>query len=89
MTDEDLAARVRRLEDRWALADLVSRYAVAVDDRDWDAVGAMYARDSVFDSVLGRFEGRDAVVEYYRERTESFGPHLPHPPLPDRGVHRR
>lgn len=75
-----LEARVRRLEDRWALSDLVSRYAVAVDDRDWDAMARMYARDSVFDSVLGRFEGRDAVVAYYRERTESFGPtfHIPH-----------
>lgn len=81
MTAEaDLERRVRRLEDRWELADLVARYAVAVDDRDWDAVGQMYAEHSVFDSVLGRFEGRDAVVAYYAERTDSFGPtfHIPH-----------
>ncbi len=80
MSSEDLAARVARIEDRFGLQDLVARYAVAVDDRDWDAVARMYATDSVFDSVLGRFAGRQAVVDYYRERTESFGAtfHYPH-----------
>lgn len=78
--DGDLAARVARLEHRFALQDLAARYAVAVDDRDWDAIAGMYATDSVFDSAMGRIEGREAVVAYYRERTESFGAtyHYPH-----------
>lgn len=78
--DADLAHRVARLEDRFALQDLVAHYALAVDDRDWDAIAGMYAADSVFDSVMGRIEGRDAVVTYYRHRTEQFGAtyHYPH-----------
>lgn len=76
----DLEQRIRRLEDRAEITELVNRYGLAVDDRDWDAVEQMYARDSAFDSVLGRYEGREAVVAYYRERTEGFGAtfHIPH-----------
>lgn len=79
-TEGDLEARIRRLEDRAEITELVNRYALAVDDRDWAAIAQMYARDSVFDSVMGRFEGRDAVVAYYRDRTEQFGAtfHVPH-----------
>ncbi|MEE8601502.1 nuclear transport factor 2 family protein [Euzebya tangerina] len=76
----DLEARVRRLEDRAALQELAARYAMAVDDRDWDAVEAMYTQDAVFDSVEGRIEGREPVVAYYRHRTDMFGAtyHYPH-----------
>lgn len=76
----NLQHRVRRLEDRFEILELVNRYALAVDDRDWDTIATMYARDSAFDSVLGRIEGRDAVVAYYRDRTSNFGAtfHIPH-----------
>ncbi|WP_370324173.1 nuclear transport factor 2 family protein [Euzebya sp.] len=77
---DDLAGQVRWLVDRAELQDLVAAYAMAVDDRDWDAVGEMYAEDSVFQGSLGPNRGRDAVVAYYRERTEQFGAtyHYPH-----------
>ena len=32
-------ARLRRLEDRAELAELIARYALAVDDRDLEAIG--------------------------------------------------
>lgn len=76
----ELEGRIQALEDRWGLQDLVARYALSVDERDWDAVGEMYATDCVFDSVEGRFRGRQAVVNYYRQRTSQFGAtyHYPH-----------
>lgn len=76
----DLPHRVRRLEDRFEILELVNTYALAVDDRDWDAVEQMYAEEAVFDAVVGRHEGRQAVVAYYRERTAGFGAtfHIPH-----------
>lgn len=77
---DELARRLQRVEDRWALQDLIADYAFKVDDRDWDAIAELYAADSVFDSAAGRHEGRDDVVAYYRQRTEQFGVtyHIPH-----------
>lgn len=76
----DLEARIRRLEDRQALSDLVADYGRMVDDRDVEGLRALYAVDSVFDSVMGPIRGRDAVVDYYLERFRLFGPsfHIPH-----------
>jgi hypothetical protein len=77
---DSLERRIRRLEDRQELADLVAAYGRLVDDRDWVAVEALYALDSVFDTVGGRITGRKAVREYYESRTSQFGPtfHYPH-----------
>lgn len=76
----DLKRRLRRVEDRIELSDLVARYGVAVDDRDYDGLAGLYARDCVFEHATGRSEGRDAVIAYYRERGDYFGPtyHIPH-----------
>ena len=77
---DELERRLRRVEDRWEIADLIADYALKVDDRDWAAIEDMYAEDSVFDSAAGRHEGRAAVTKYYAERTELFGVtyHIPH-----------
>jgi ketosteroid isomerase-like protein len=77
--DDDLRTRLQRIEDRFEIGDLVHRYAVAVDDRDMDALRDCYTRDAVFDSVGGRTVGRDAVVDYYAGRFRLMGPtrHLP------------
>ena len=72
--------RLEVLEARAALTDLVAAYGRAVDDRDWESLAELYAADSVFDTVGGRLEGRQGVIDYYRERTAQFGPtyHYPH-----------
>jgi uncharacterized protein (TIGR02246 family) len=77
--DQDLLARVRRIEDRIEIGELVHRYAVAVDDRDMATLAACYTTDAVFDSVGGRTVGRDAITEYYAGRFRLMGPtrHLP------------
>lgn len=70
------ADRLRRVEDRLELAELVSRYGVAVDDRDFSRLEAMYVEDSFFNGVTGR----KAIMDFYRERGASYGPtyHYPH-----------
>ncbi len=75
-----LTTRIRRLEDRQELADLIARYGPAVDDRDASAIAALFAEDSVFDTVAGVMRGRDQVVAYYLERLAQFGAsfHYPH-----------
>ena len=77
---DGLAARVRHLEDRAEIEELIARYAVAVDDRDFDTLTDMFTNDAIFHNVRGIEQGRDKVIAYYRERLGEFGPtyHIPH-----------
>lgn len=76
MTD-DLAAldrRIRLLEDRLELSDLVARYGVCVDDHDLDGLADLYADDAVFDGhALGSSQGKEAVLGYFRTRWADYG----------------
>lgn len=76
----DLDARVRRLEDRAELQDLVARYGCLVDDRDLAGVADLYTADAMFDSTHGPISGRDAVIEYYRGQLTRYrmSYHYPH-----------
>lgn len=80
MHDDDLQARIRRLEDRAELGELVAIYGRLLDDRDIDGVAALYTEDAVFDSTDGPMSGRDAVVGYYRRQLDRYGMtyHYPH-----------
>lgn len=72
---EDLEHRIQRLEARIELSDLVAKYNVFVDDHDLESLADLYADDAVFDGhALGRSEGRDAVMDYFRARYEDYGP---------------
>jgi hypothetical protein len=70
MTDNgELERRLRQLEDRADLWELVSRYAVAVDDEDYGALEKMFAVDGEFIGSTGvPSHGRQAVADYLRER---------------------
>lgn len=71
----DLECRIRRLEDRAALQDLVVQYFVAADDDDYETLAATFAPDGTFSA--GSFEGatgRDAVVESLRSSRKLMGP---------------
>ncbi len=62
MTDlEELAARVRRLEDERDIARLIASYGPAVDAGDADAAARLWAVDGVYDVDGWRMEGRAAV----------------------------
>ncbi len=66
---DDLAARVRRIEDRFALQDLVVRYFNACDEEDYDALAETFATDAEFADAYGR----DQVVEILREDRSTMG----------------
>ena len=65
-----LEKRIRRLEDRAELRELVAHYCLAVDDRDIDALAALFTPDASFRSQDGvmNAQGRDAVLEQFRGR---------------------
>lgn len=80
MAGDDLETRIRRLEDRAELSELVAVYGRLLDDRDIDGVAALYTADAVFDSTDGPMTGRDAVLGYYRRQLDRYGMtyHYPH-----------
>ncbi len=65
-----LEGRIRRLEDRALLRELVARYGVAIDDRDIDAIAELFCADGRFRSQDGVMDarGRDAVLKQFRGR---------------------
>lgn len=76
MTDHDLAARIALLEDRHAIMDMCSRYSLAMDDHDFDALAGLFAPDAVYGWVdqPPQAEGRAAIVELFRSRIGNSGP---------------
>lgn len=78
----DLDDRIRRIEDRLAIADLQARYTIFIDNHDLDEVGRLFARDARFrsaDGVMGAV-GREAICEQFRGRFTAlgFGFHVTH-----------
>jgi hypothetical protein len=64
----ELARKVRRLDDRQQLAELISRYGMAVDDRDFNTIPGLFAPAGVYTGV----PGPPAVVDFYRERLRAY-----------------
>ena len=67
-----LEQRVQRLEDRFAINDLVVQYATLLDDAQWDALGELFAIDGVFASPNSTMVGRAAVVENFKVKHAPF-----------------
>jgi ketosteroid isomerase-like protein len=65
-----LEHRIRRLEDRVDLRELVARYGIAIDDRDIDALSELFTPDASFRSQDGVMNatGREAVLDQFRGR---------------------
>lgn len=62
MTESDeLAARLRRLEDDRDIRQLIASYGPAVDAGDPDAAARLWASDGTYDVDGWRMEGRAAV----------------------------
>ncbi len=79
MSDANLEARIRGLEDIEALKQLKARYAAYCDD-DYDADGLapLFTEDAIWDGgVMGRYEGREAIREFFSsaDRAVSFAIH--------------
>lgn len=69
---DSLEQRVQRLEDRFAINDLVVQYATLLDDAQWDAVGELFAEDGVFASPNSTTRGRAAIVANFRAKHAPF-----------------
>jgi hypothetical protein len=76
--------------DRLALHELANRYGNAVDDRDWDALAAVFAPDARF--VIGADEpspvvhvGIDAIVEMMRVGRHPVTHHITNVVVDDSG----
>ena len=65
---EELRDRVRHLEDIEALRNLKAEYAAACDDNyDPDRLAALFVEDATWESQgMGRYEGREAIREFFR-----------------------
>ena len=85
-TDPDrldtLPRRLARLEDRARIQDLIAAYAIAVDDRDLDAVVSMFTEDGEFVRSGVTSRGRDAIRAFYRDAMDRYILTL-HQPLSD------
>ena len=69
MNSEDLARRLRRLEDRAELRELADRYCLAIDDSDWDALRELFAAEA---AMAGQ-TGPDGVVGVLRSIRSGYG----------------
>ena len=67
-TTEDLARRIRRLEDIEAIKQLISRYSQASDkNNDPELMLPLFTEDGALDvgSGYGRFQGHDVLREFF------------------------
>ena len=71
---ETLEKRVRELEDVNAIRELKARYAAYCDDGyNPDGIAALFVEDAVWESgALGRYEGRDAIREFFKGASGIF-----------------
>ena len=69
-----LEQRVQVLEDVNAIRHLKTRYAAYCDDQyNPEGIAALFTEDAVWESQgLGRFEGRDAIREFFRGASQLF-----------------
>lgn len=69
-----LEQRVQALEDVNAIRNLKAQYAAYCDDTyNPDGLAALFTEDAVWESKgLGRFEGREAIREFFRGASQIF-----------------
>jgi SnoaL-like domain len=67
--NEELLARIQRLEDIEAIRNLKARYCLACDDNyNPESLGPLFAEDAVWDAgILGYNEGRDAIKVFFAQ----------------------
>ncbi len=77
-----LERRIRRLEDRTEIGELIARYGLVMDDRDIAGMPALFTPDVEVHSLDGAMNasGRDAAVELFRRQLAAIGPsnHVTH-----------
>jgi ketosteroid isomerase-like protein len=76
MSSDSFEARLRRLEDREEIKELVARYGFVVDNRDMAGIADCFTEDAWVLSKDGKHNsrGKDDVVEQYHGRFSFLGP---------------
>ena len=71
---EQIERRLQGLEDAEAIRNLKARYAALCDNHyDADGIVSLFTEDAVWESpALGRFEGRDAIRNFFRGASGIF-----------------
>ena len=71
----ELEARIRRIEDRQAISDLIQAYTFAMDNRDLDWAMDLFTEDGRFRSADGVMDGRGraAMAAQYEKRYAMLG----------------
>jgi len=71
-----LEERVRRLEDRTAINELIARYCLVMDNRDVAGMETLFTLDVHFWSADGVMDahGRDAAIDMFKGRFTVLGP---------------
>ncbi len=71
---EELEGKVRDLEAANEIRNLKAAYAAACDDNyNPDVIASLFVEDAVWESQgLGRFEGREAIREFFRGISSYF-----------------
>lgn len=69
MSDEtSVEARLRAIEDRLAIYQVICGYGYAVDGLNGEAVGSCYVEDGIYAvGDIGAFEGRDSIAAITRD----------------------
>ena len=65
-TVDELAGRLRAVEDVLAIQQTIARYGPAVDAGDDVEVAALWAEDGRYDAGVGSWTGRDAIAGMVR-----------------------
>lgn len=60
--------RVRDLEDRESLRDLLNRYCSTADRHEWESYAACFTEDATFEGPFGQATGRDAILAVAQSR---------------------
>jgi ketosteroid isomerase-like protein len=69
-TDEDVLARLDRVESYQAIQQIAARYALSVDSKDVEGVAALFVENVNAGRDWG--VGRDAIMGFYRDALSRF-----------------
>lgn len=74
MSQKDLEARIRALEDAEAIRNLKAEYAAFCDDNyDADQIALLFTEDAVWESEgLGEYNGREEIREFFKGASKIF-----------------
>jgi len=76
MDSQEIASRLRKLQDDREIRDLVARYALSVDDHDFDTLASLWAPDARYQwkGASDWTVGAENVAALLKSRIEPAGP---------------